>query len=66
MARLQYALSLAGFRFRLKVIKGRLEMKMHQFVNRWLVRDCGHYCRWIHPFGFVPEAHCPIHDPDPD
>lgn len=22
----------------------------------------GHNCEWVYPYGFVPEAGCPIHD----
>ena len=34
----------------------------------WIVRslftpcDCGYGCDWVSPYGFVPEADCPIHD----
>ena len=24
----------------------------------------GYECDWVHPYGFVPEAGCPIHDND--
>ena len=24
--------------------------------------DCGHACDWCHPFGWVPEDGCPVHD----
>lgn len=23
---------------------------------------CGHFCGWVEPYGFVPEADCPVHD----
>ncbi len=23
---------------------------------------CGYGCDWVYPYGFVPEADCPIHD----
>jgi len=25
---------------------------------------CGHGCGWVYPYGFVPEAGCPVHDKD--
>jgi len=28
--------------------------------------NCGNHCGYAHPFGFVPEAGCPIHDRDED
>jgi len=28
------------------------------------VRRCGFECSWVHPYGFVPECGCPIHDKD--
>ena len=64
MTAIQFKLSPAGFRIRLRVIKNQLKMRMYRFANRWLVKGCGHYCRWVYPLGFVPEACCPIHDPD--
>lgn len=27
-----------------------------------LTGDCGCVCGYIEPYGFVPEAECPIHD----
>jgi len=36
----------------------------YPFLN-WLHKnDCDYYCRWVYPYGFVPEAGCPIHDKD--
>lgn len=26
---------------------------------------CGRECAWVPPYGFVPEADCPVHDPPP-
>lgn len=26
--------------------------------------DCGHACEYVKPYGWVPEAGCPIHDID--
>ena len=23
---------------------------------------CGHACDWCHPFGWIPEDGCPVHD----
>ena len=27
-----------------------------------LTGDCGHACDWLHPWGWVPEDGCPVHD----
>ena len=27
-----------------------------------LTGDCGHACDWCHPWGWVPEDGCPVHD----
>lgn len=27
--------------------------------------DCGHCCQYEKPYGFVPEADCPVHDAPP-
>lgn len=24
--------------------------------------ECSYACDWVYPYGFVPEAGCPIHD----
>lgn len=29
------------------------------------VLGCGYECDFVHPYGFVPEDGCPIHDPCP-
>jgi len=29
------------------------------------VLGCGHGCDFVHPYGFVPEDGCPIHDTSP-
>ncbi|GAF79312.1 unnamed protein product [marine sediment metagenome] len=26
---------------------------------------CDRECEWVAPYGFVPEAGCPVHDPPP-
>ena len=31
---------------------------------RWWI-ECGNHCYWVRPYGFVPEADCPVHDPPP-
>jgi hypothetical protein len=30
--------------------------------RRWYPLSCGYYCDWVYPYGFVPEADCPVHD----
>lgn len=35
-----------------------------RFLDRF-VRDCGYACGWAYPYGFVPEADCPVHDKYP-
>jgi len=45
------------------------------FLERWYIRirsliiypwwkRCDHACGWMWPFGYVPEAGCPVHDPE--
>ena len=31
-------------------------------IRHALTGDCGCACGWVYPYGFVPEAGCPIHD----
>ena len=33
-----------------------------KFMNWADETDCGNECHWKAPYGFVPEAGCPIHD----
>lgn len=32
--------------------------------SRFTPPKCGYACDWVYPYGFVPEAGCPIHDKD--
>ena len=46
------------------------------FIRRWYIRihslhphyrwwrHCENACGWVWPYGYVPEADCPVHDPD--
>jgi hypothetical protein len=35
----------------------------YAFRNRFTPTKCGdYYCHWEYPYGFVPEADCPVHD----
>ena len=43
----------------------RIVWALWRLMVRWRYRrtgDCGLDCGWYEPFGFVPEAECPIHD----
>lgn len=31
-------------------------------IRYWLTGNCGNACGFILPYGWVPEADCPIHD----
>ena len=33
--------------------------------RHWRTGDCGLACGYVEPYGFVPEAECPIHDKYP-
>jgi len=35
--------------------------KVFNFLNRRV--NCGYNCEWVYPYGWVPEAGCPEHDP---
>jgi hypothetical protein len=32
------------------------------WLRYWLTGDCGHACDHVEPYGWVPEADCPVHD----
>lgn len=36
--------------------------KVRSRVQYWLTGDCGNECGFVEPYGFVPEADCPVHD----
>jgi len=31
-------------------------------LHKWETTDCGYECGYVEPYGFVPEADCPVHD----
>ena len=31
--------------------------------HKTFVCKAGYACDWVYPYGFAPEADCPIHDP---
>ncbi len=26
--------------------------------------ECDHFCEWVHPYGWIPECGCEVHDRD--
>jgi len=36
--------------------------KLRSRIQYTLTGKCGNMCETVEPFGFVPEAECPIHD----
>ena len=48
---------------RLWAFKERWRIRFQSFKYRpW--RKCENVCGWVWPYGYVPEAGCPVHDPD--
>lgn len=37
---------------------GQMSLEMRQLAEQ----ECDHECAWVKPYGWVPEAGCPIHD----
>lgn len=37
---------------------------MGTIIKYLITGRCGWYCGHAHPYGFVPECGCPIHDPE--
>ena len=55
--------TLRFWRLRLRFrIKFQFNQRLYGLANNYLLKDCGNFCNWTPPFGFVPEAGCPIHD----
>lgn len=48
--------------YRWNMFKARLLFPYWYFRSRFTPPTCGHGCDWVYPYGFVPEAGCPIHD----
>ena len=46
------------WRFRVVWVLWRLRVRLRYL----LTGDCGCACGYVEPYGFVPEAECPIHD----
>jgi hypothetical protein len=36
------------------------------WMNAFRKPTCGYGCRWVAPYGFVPDMGCPEHDAPPD
>lgn len=52
----------------LKIIRDGERKRQHNAkvrARRLEESDCGHVCRHVEPYGFVPEANCPVHDIPP-
>jgi phage N-6-adenine-methyltransferase len=60
----------------IRFVKGRLKFGGHKWNapfpcavvifrhgERERANDCGNVCGYTEPYGFVPEADCPVHDP---
>lgn len=35
---------------------------LRDWHQRYFEHSCGRLCEWVYPYGFVPEAGCPVHD----
>ena len=63
----------AGRRTRFRHWLGNRIMRLGSWVYVGIYADpdpscdcgnCGYACAYVEPYGFVPEAGCPIHDPN--
>lgn len=52
-------------RLRWNMYKARLLRKYWRWMNTHHPTTCGYVCTYVYPYGFVPEAGCPIHDAHP-
>jgi hypothetical protein len=45
-------------------MKAAMVKAIYSLLNLWPLRcrQLGYWCEWVYPYGFVPEAGCPIHD----
>ena len=43
-------------------LKTRYFWESPEMPIEWQVPECGYNCGWTEPYGFVPEAGCPVHD----
>jgi len=51
-----------NFRYYFNMIKARLLWRYWIIRSLFTPCDCGYACDWVYPYGFVPEADCPVHD----
>ena len=49
----------------LNMTKARILAPLWYWKHRHFKCAAGYGCDWVYPYGFVPEADCPIHDPPP-
>jgi len=43
-------------------IRAPLLRRYWEYRNKNFICKAGYGCEWVYPYGFVPEADCPIHD----
>jgi len=46
-------------------VVGRVTLQLWEWkslIQYWLTGDCGNACGYTEPYGWVPEAGCPVHD----
>lgn len=51
-----------NLRYRWNMFKAKLLRPYWEWRSRNTPPDCGFGCDWVYPYGFVPEADCPVHD----
>ena len=48
--------------YRWNMFKARLLWRYWLWRHKHTPVTCGHECDWVYPYGWVPEAGCPVHD----
>lgn len=51
-----------SLRYRWNMFKARILRHYWEWRSENTPTECGYDCDWVYPYGFVPEADCPIHD----
>ena len=51
-----------SLRYHWNMLRARILKPYWKWRSDHIPTTCGYNCDWVYPYGFVPEADCPVHD----
>lgn len=51
-----------NYRLRWNMFKARRLRRLWHWLNVHFPTRCGYACEYVYPYGWTPEAGCPVHD----